>query len=113
MPRTVTIELDKPLMGHGGAQIRHVVVREPTYAEYMQHGDPYVWVPIPGTDRAFPSENLDVIRAYSAICVSEPKDTLLLEQGGFEIGRKIKDAIMGFFLPAAAEAAGSKTSATS
>ena len=106
MTKTVTIELTKPLIGHGGA-VTKVVVREPTFREYIAHGDPIIWVPLPNGG-LFPSENLDVIAAYIRICVTEP-DALVIEQGGFELARKIKDVILGFFLPAVEEAAGSKT----
>ena len=39
------------------------------------------------------------------ICVVEPSDPLILEQGGLDLARKIKDAILGFFLPEFAAAA--------
>lgn len=108
MAETVTIPLDKPLTGHKGP-IRQVVVRAPTYDEYLIHGDPYIWVPLPsGGGKAFASENMDVVREYARILIVEPADPLLLEQAGFELARKVKEAIMGFFLPAAAEAAGSQ-----
>lgn len=97
MPKTVTIKLEKPLAGHG-APITNVVLREPTFAEYVQYGDPLIYVPLQ-SGGFFPSENLDVISKYMTLCVVEPKDQLILEQGGMDLARRIKDAVIGFFLP--------------
>jgi hypothetical protein len=104
--KTVSIPLENPLKGHGGVSIDAVIVREPTYNEFMQHGDPFIWVPLE-SGGAFASETPDVLAAYAAILVTEPKDKLLLEQGGFELARKIRSTIMGFFLPVAADKEGS------
>jgi hypothetical protein len=104
MSRTVDITLDKPLIGHNGP-IHKVVVREPTFAEYLKFGDPFIWVPLAGGG-AFPSENLGVIASYIGICVVEPNDALIIQLGGLDLARKIKDAIVGFFLPASEADAG-------
>jgi hypothetical protein len=103
MPKKVTIKLDKPITGHGGP-ITEIVVREPTYAEYVQHGDALIFVPLP-TGGFFPSENLEVISAYMKICVVGP-DEIILSQGGMDLARRIKDAVISFFLPDFAEAKG-------
>jgi hypothetical protein len=110
MGKRTEIKLATAIKGHGGP-ITTVIVREPTFSEYLQYGDPIIWVPLP-SGGAFPSENLDVVSAYMRICVVEP-DALLIEQGGLDLARKLKDAILGFFLPVSEEAAGSTTSPTS
>jgi hypothetical protein len=93
----ITINLDKPLVGHKGP-IDKVVIRPPTFNEYMEHGDPFIWVPLEnGT--AFASETPEVVSAYAKILVVEPQEKLLLEQGGFPLAKKIRQAIGSFFLP--------------
>lgn len=101
MGKTVRIPLDTPIIGHGGVKIDAVIVREPTFDEFMLHGDPFIWVPLE-SGGAFASETPEVLATYAAILVTEPKDKLLLSQGGFELARKIRSTIMGFFLPVAA-----------
>lgn len=105
MPRTVDIVLASPLKGHQGP-INRVIVREPTFSEYLEHGDPFIWVPVAESKRAYPVESAEVIAEYIKICVVDPKDPLLLEQGGFRLAQQIKEAILGFFLPGAAADAG-------
>lgn len=100
MGKTVRIPLDKPLKGHHGS-IDHVIVREPSYDEYLLHGDPYVYLPLK-EGGWFRSDSTEVLAAYVGILVVEPKDKLLLSQGGFELARSIKDAVLSFFLPVAA-----------
>ena len=85
-------------------------MREPTYDEYIEHGDPYIWVPIKGGS-AFPSENAEAIKTYSSILVDG--DPLILRQGGFKLARAIKEAVLSFFLPDAAEGEDSQTLPTS
>lgn len=100
MGDTIRIKVSPPLKGHKGP-IHEVVIREPTFEEYLRHGDPYIFVPLNG-GKAFPSESMEVLSEYVKILVVEP-DELLLAQGGFKLARQIKEAIMGFFLPDAAE----------
>jgi hypothetical protein len=109
MRKKIEIKLATPIKGHNGP-ISIVTVREPTFSEYLQYGDPIIWVPLP-SGGVFPSEVHDVVTAYMRICVEQ--DALLIEQGGLDLARKLKDAILGFFLPASEEAAGSATSPTS
>lgn len=101
----VIIKVDPPIVGHKGT-ISQVRVREPSFDEYVEHGDPYIWVPLK-SGGAFPSENADVIKAYSGILVDV--DPLLLRQGDFKLARAIKEAVLGFFLPDAEEKEGSPT----
>ena len=95
----VVIQVDPPIKGHKG-QISRIEVRPPSFDEYQEHGDAIIWVPI-DKGRAFPSENPAVIKEYSKILVVDV-DPLLLRQGGYKLAEAIKEAILSFFLPAAA-----------
>ena len=46
MAKTVNIKLSVPILVHGGSTTQ-VVVREPTFREYITYGDPLIWVPLP------------------------------------------------------------------
>jgi hypothetical protein len=103
MAKTVRVPVEPPLVGHKG-KVPEVVVREPTFSEYLQHGDPFIYVPLK-EGGWFRSESTEVLAAYVGILVVEPEQ-LLLEQGGFKLARDIKEAILGFFLPAVSEGEG-------
>ncbi len=103
MARTVTVQTKIPLVGHGG-DVTKVVVREPTFEEYVRLGDPYILVPLEGGG-FYPSEDRAVLESYMACCVVAP-DLLVCRQGGFELARDIKGAILSFFLPASEAGAG-------
>jgi hypothetical protein len=105
------IPLDKPLQGHGEL-IKQVVLREPTFAEYMRIGDPVTLAYAPRSAVPFMLENQEAIAEYAQLLIVEPADTLLLDQGGLALGKKIKKAILDFFQDGAAGGADSKTSQT-
>lgn len=92
----VDIPLKKPLIGHHGP-IHQVVVREPTYDEYMQHGDPFVVALSPESRIPFMVEDKQVLAAYCALLVVEPADKLLLAQGGMALAQDIARTVRGFF----------------
>lgn len=104
------VPLKKPITGHEGP-ISKVVLREPTYDEYLVHGDPYTVASSKGQN-AFIVESADVIAAYMTICVVEPKDPALLKQCVARDGRDIKEALLSFFRPDAEGGAGSANSRT-
>ncbi len=111
MRETREIPLVKPLRGHKGEKITKIVLREPTFDEYLSFGDPYtVAQSTDGTP--FAVDNPDVIRRYIHLCLVEPKDPALLSQGGARLGREVKEAVMGFFQPEKPESAASETSET-
>jgi len=107
---TKAILLDKPLVGHDGP-IKQIVLREPTFDEYLAFGDPYS-VAYTENDVPFGVENPDVIRRYMDACLVEPKDPALLQQAGARVAREVKNALLGFFQPASATVAASETSPT-
>jgi hypothetical protein len=111
MPREIEIKLAKPLMGHGGP-ITKVIVREPTYAEYMQHGDPFLVALSPESKIPFAVEDKVALARYAEILVKSP-DALILEQGGMELARKITAAVRSFFQDGAEAGEASETLPTS
>src|ERR1700721_1263465 len=101
--------LDKPLVGHG-APIKAVVVREPTYDEYMELGDPFVVALSPESRIPFMIEDRGVRAQYCARLVVEPADPLLLAQGGHHLAKRIALTVRGFFLDGDGAAEASTTS---
>lgn len=97
MAKNITIKLDKPLAGHAGP-VTQVVIREPTFNEYLDIGDPYVVAQAPVSGIPFILEDKAAIATYARTLIVEPTDPLLLEQGGMVLARKIKEAIKSFFL---------------
>ena len=93
MPK-VTIPLPTPIDGPKGP-IREVVLRQPTYDEYLQHGRPYT---VSRTAEGLPLfvENREVIRTYARLLMVEP-DPLALGPGGAHLGMLVEDAILSFF----------------
>ena len=110
MARTVTISLAVPLDGPRGP-VHEIVLREPRFSEVLEHGEPFTVARSPEGVPLF-IENPDAIRAYARLCVASP-DPLVLAQAGVKIARQVKEAVFDFFLPEAAEGAGSTTSPTS
>jgi len=108
--RTVTIPLDKPLTGHGGEVFRRVVVREPTFNEYLEYGDPFMVAQAPQSGIPFLLEDKPAIAAYVRLLVTEPDDPLLLEQGGMRLAQKVREAVLSFFQAGAGADGASGTS---
>lgn len=111
MPKTVTIVLDEPLTAHEGKKITQVILREPTMDEYFLHGDPWT-VALSEKGMPFSIENGEVISQYARLCLVEPKDPGLINQGGITLAKKIKAVILGFCRPGGADDAASETSPT-
>jgi hypothetical protein len=95
MRERVTISLKTPLKAPEGP-VSQIVLREPTFDEYLSIGDPYS---IAYTDAGTPFavENLENIRRYIAHCVVEPKDPATLQQASAAVAREVKKALLGFF----------------
>lgn len=107
---TVSIPLEKPLVTQAGP-LKAIILREPTFDEYLTIGDPYLVAESPGGTR-FLHENIENIKAYIALCLVEPKDPALLVQSGAFVAKQLKEALMVFFQPAASTAAAPATSPT-
>lgn len=110
MQETKVVKLKKPLATHAGP-IKQIVIREPTFDEYMVFGDPYTVAG--GSDGTpFAVENIEVIKQYLGICLVEPKDPALLAQAGASVARKVKNTLLSFFPDAEGEDAASETAPT-
>lgn len=111
MAKTETIALDEPIIGHG-EPIKTIILKEPTYEDYMEIGDPYEIGESEGGVR-FTVQNPEAVRAYIDRCLVQPKDQLLLAQCSAKIGRKVRLAVLGFFRDVEEAAGASTTSQTS
>lgn len=110
MGETAEIKLKKPLRAPDGP-VHRIVLREPTFNEYLTYGDPYT---VAGSRDGTPFmvENADVIAQYMRLCLVEPKDPAILEQGNARLAREVKDKMLGFFRPDDPENEASPTSQT-
>jgi len=111
MAKTVTIICDPPLEAHNG-KIHQIILREPRMEEYFQHGDPWT-VALSEKGIPFSIENGEVISVYAKLCLVEPKDSALIDQGGITLAKKIKGALLDFFRPGGSDSAGSENTQTS
>lgn len=94
---TKTIILKKPLQAPEG-EVKQLVFREPTFDEYLIHGDPYT-VASSKEGNPFVIESADVIAAYIKVCLVEPKDPAILSQGKARLGKEVKETVLSFFRP--------------
>jgi hypothetical protein len=110
MREKVVIPLREPLRSPHGT-VNEIVLREPTFDEYLSFGDPYS---IAYTDSGTPFgvENVEVIKHYIGVCLVEPKDPALLQQAGAAVAREVKNKLLGFFQDAAPTVPASATSPT-
>jgi len=110
MREHVTIKLRKPLRAPAGP-VNKIVLREPTFDEYLQIGDPQTLAQsADGTP--FVVENSEVIKQYLAVCIVEPKEVEVLSQASALVAREVKQKFLGFFLPDMTEDEASETSQT-
>lgn len=101
MREQTIIKLKTPILMHDGP-VSEIILQEPTFEEYMTFGDPATWAAGEG-GTPFAVENMDVIRQYLSVCLVQPKDPALLQQASARVARQVKEAILGFFHPGAAE----------
>ncbi|MBR0871202.1 hypothetical protein JQ633_12595 [Bradyrhizobium tropiciagri] len=98
MPETITIPLKKPLQSPSG-EVSQIVLREPTFDEYLIHGDPYTIAASFAGGNPFMVENPEVIAVYIKVCLVEPKDPAILSQGKARLAKQVKEAVLDFFRP--------------
>ncbi|MGU3539980.1 hypothetical protein [Methylobacterium sp. A54F] len=111
MTKMVRIPLPTPVEGHKG-MIREIVLREPTYDEYIScGGEPYS-IGQSEDGIVFQIEKPEVIWAYAEACIQEPGDRLMLNDQGWRVAREVRKAILGFFRAPDVAAAPSQTSPT-
>ena len=95
MSKTVKIPVPDGLITHAGA-IQEVILREPTYDEFMTIGEPVSIIYLPSGEW-IPTEIKPNIDAYIAACLVQPKTAVELESGGLKLARAVKAAVLGFF----------------
>lgn len=110
MPKTVTITLREPIVGHRGT-ITEIVLRAPNLTQYAAIGEPVTAVPGESGKLVY-IENDQAIAGYMEACMVEPKDKLLLDQVQLADAMNIRDAVVDFFVEARRESR-SPTSPTS
>jgi hypothetical protein len=87
------IPLEKPIIGHQG-QITHIRLREPTFKDFVELGDPTTLVV---TQHAvFPQDDMAIIRSYIERLASV--DTGVLGTATFRDAMAMRDALKDFFL---------------
>lgn len=114
MPKSVTIKLRNPIVGHGG-QVTELIVKEPGCADLLELGEPYSLVRTPKEGAMLYNEFPEVIKAYFARCVSTPKaDALLIEsQLSLVDTLAAKEGLLGFFIAARRELFGAPSESSS
>src|SRR4051812_22342942 len=100
MRETVEIPLNpkKPIKGPNNTVYDKIVLREPTFDEFLAHGDP-VTVAQSNGGTPFLVDNEEIIRNYIALCIVEPPDAQLLKQCGARVAREVKQKMLDFFQP--------------
>ena len=95
MPKTVTIEVEEGITGHRGVSHK-IVLREPTYDDFMDLGDAVSPVPA-GNGLVYMMPNHDKIRAYAERLMIEPTDQLSILNLPMKYAREVTDAVANFF----------------
>lgn len=110
MSERVVIPLDPPV-SIGTKRYEKVVVRAPTYAEFMRLGEPLEGQTSDGVRVTI--EHLDRLEAYCEACTTTGDDAIaepaVLAAGGFQLARKVQRAVLGFLYPPVAAGTTSPT----
>lgn len=110
MTKQVRIPVPGGLFGHGKT-FQEVVLREPTFREYLDIGDVIEHISYPNGMRIATVNNVTVDR-YLQTCLVEPRDAIVVEQGGLALAKEVREAILGFIHgESPAQSAASPTSA--
>ncbi len=92
----VKIPLSKPIVDHGGP-VTEIELREPTFDEFLLLGEPYEVARSPETGALFSIENTETIRDYARLLLVRPTTLEQLNGAGFDVARKVRAAVLGFF----------------
>jgi hypothetical protein len=91
MPKRV--ELERPVKGHGGVEIRAITLRDPRYLDYMDIGLPSIWVSV--ESGGFEQEATNSTREWiERLCDCDPN---FLGQLSLADTLALRDAVMSFF----------------
>lgn len=95
MSRTTTITLAEPVLWHD-QHLREIALRPPTFAEYMELGEPYA----EGYARSgiyFRNVDYPTVREYAQRLMVDQDKVHALSLLGLADSRKVRDAILDFF----------------
>lgn len=91
----VTVKLLEPKLG---GELREVVLRPPTFADYQRLGEPVTVVQ--RGDSLFTVENDATISAYLNVCVVAPEFKGHLAHLDLADAMQVREALLGFFFKA-------------
>ncbi len=100
-PKEVEVTLLSGILDRNGKLTTRVVLRAPSYAEFMALGEPQQLVELETGGRTLIT-NTDVIEGYLAACVVEPAYDSIYNSNDFRNARVLRDALLGFFTQASA-----------
>ncbi len=101
MPKKITIELSQPILGHGG-QVKRLTLREPTFGELAEFGDPVDFGYSKDAQVTYRLLNNVAIKRYFTACLEtiagDPSlDSILLEQLSLPDALRIRSLLLDFF----------------
>lgn len=96
-----SVKLSKRYEAHG-TPFDSVTVREPRFADLLELGEPYEFQRAGGNNVVI--ENVATVAAYVRRCVQEPGFEMLGELS-IDDARKVRNAVLGFFMSGAPQAA--------
>jgi hypothetical protein len=105
MADRITVPLSRPIKGPNGTTFTEVVLREPSYDEIVDIGDPY-FIAMTRENVPFQVENAEAIKSYLARCIVSPPNPELLSQLRPCDVIDIKDKLLASFQRAAPATAG-------
>ena len=105
--KTKSFPVPEGIIGHGKT-FEAIVMREPSFADYMELSDPYLLTFSEGGSPMVINQP-SVLQGYIQRCTVEPEYLLVETQAPFTVAREIAAWMMGHFRSGEAEA----TSATS
>ncbi len=91
----IRIPLTRPVPGHHG-DVRELVLREPTFNDFMDLGDPYQIAQSPEGSN-FAIVDPEVVRGYFERMLIEPKHPELLTNASIKDAQAVQAAILRFF----------------
>ena len=106
-----TIVLLKPLGSPNNPKsyLERVTLRPPRFADFMELGEPEIYVPVAEGRGGFVETNLEAVRRYVERLAGKDLDPGLLEHASLEDSMRLRDAVLGFFRDARQRIASANT----
>ena len=95
MAKEIRIPVPEGIITHGGI-VHEIILKEPSVETYLELGD-IVTIARAPDGSTFWVENGEILRAYIARCLVQPRDPLAISQCSLRIGRAIKGSVLDFF----------------